>query len=138
MKTDKMTIIDDYRYWLDGKCYWCGIFVSGKNKHIDHFLPRTLGGNDGKDNLVKSCVSCNMSKNNRIWLKMPNGNILKPKKKAKRYYKVIEEDKYYLTVLTFISIIPKKTKGGNRHYSFPKDLNLSEYGKEVFYEEEEK
>ncbi len=47
-----------------GKCHYCGraLDLSG-NWHVEHQLPRALGGGDDTLNLVAACVRCNLSKN---------------------------------------------------------------------------
>lgn len=52
-------------------CRWCGRQVQALAKfsyngplaaHVDHVLPRARGGQNNRENLVLSCVSCNESK----------------------------------------------------------------------------
>lgn len=48
-------------------CRYCGRRVHQRRKgprrlHLDHVLPRSLGGGDTADNLVVSCALCNMRK----------------------------------------------------------------------------
>ena len=45
-----------------GRCYWCGVKVSWRKKHIDHVIPLILGGSNGPENLVISCPTCNLKK----------------------------------------------------------------------------
>lgn len=49
-----------------GKCHYCGtpLDLSGK-WHIEHQLPRALGGGDDALNLVAACVPCNLGKSDR-------------------------------------------------------------------------
>ncbi len=52
---------------LKNPCIYCG----KPSKHIDHFMPLCRGGSHTIDNLVPSCVSCNLSKGSKIpteWL----------------------------------------------------------------------
>lgn len=44
------------------ECYWCGVEL-GDDCHIDHVIPIALGGRDIPTNLVRSCPTCNRSKN---------------------------------------------------------------------------
>lgn len=47
----------------NGKCHYCGTTLDLLGKwHIEHQLPRALGGGDGSLNLVAACVRCNLSK----------------------------------------------------------------------------
>lgn len=44
-----------------GRCFYCGMPLDYNDFHVDHFIPKALGGKD-KDNLVPSCPDCNLSK----------------------------------------------------------------------------
>lgn len=47
----------------EGKCHYCGSALSLDGKwHVEHALPRALGGLDQVGNLFASCPSCNLSK----------------------------------------------------------------------------
>lgn len=47
----------------DGKCHYCATTLALDGKwHIEHKMPRALGGGNEPGNLVASCVSCNMKK----------------------------------------------------------------------------
>ena len=48
---------------LNGKCFYCGCDLDINNFHLDHFKAKSLG-NGQKDNLVPSCVDCNLCKSN--------------------------------------------------------------------------
>lgn len=50
----------------DGKCHYCKtpIQIDGY-WHVDHKMPRALGGDDDASNLVASCVACNLKKSDR-------------------------------------------------------------------------
>ena len=51
------------------KCQCCGIRPLKDNDvilHIDHIIPRSLGGSDSVDNLQVLCDKCNLSKQNRF------------------------------------------------------------------------
>lgn len=46
-----------------GRCHYCGTALELTGKwHIEHQLPRALGGGDGGLNLVAACVPCNLGK----------------------------------------------------------------------------
>lgn len=53
-------------YRRDGKrCLWC----NGKGKKtLDHFTPRSLGGNDATENLLTACMNCNRKRGNQTAL----------------------------------------------------------------------
>ncbi len=45
------------------KCYWCQDKLA--KYHIDHIVPLSRGGTNCPDNLVVSCPTCNLRKNNK-------------------------------------------------------------------------
>lgn len=46
-----------------GRCHYCGTALDLTGKwHIEHQLPRALGGGDEGLNLVAACVRCNLGK----------------------------------------------------------------------------
>ena len=50
-------------------CFWCDSYT--EKIHLDHITPLSKGGEDKITNLVISCPSCNVRKNNKnpeIWL----------------------------------------------------------------------
>lgn len=51
-------------------CQYCGVPCNGEG-HIDHIVPRCLGGSNSLGNYLLSCSKCNQSK---------NGKRLDPKK----------------------------------------------------------
>lgn len=57
----------------EGRCWYCGEFLLTSKEHytkteqlrwfvIDHVMPLNAGGDDGIDNLVPACWSCNSAK----------------------------------------------------------------------------
>jgi 5-methylcytosine-specific restriction endonuclease McrA len=46
----------------DFECVYCG---DKKDLTIDHFIPKSKGGNNGWKNLVTSCQNCNVTKDNK-------------------------------------------------------------------------
>lgn len=53
-----------------GACYYCKVKV-GKKYHIDHVVPISRGGSNDISNLVISCPTCNLRKNDKLpheWL----------------------------------------------------------------------
>ena len=49
----------------DKHCRYCGN-ISGPF-HIDHVVPVSQGGSSALNNLVLSCVECNLRKGARVW-----------------------------------------------------------------------
>ena len=50
---------------LYANCYYCSVEVTGKNRHEDHFEPRSRGGTDLRDNKVPACGTCNALNHHR-------------------------------------------------------------------------
>ena len=57
-------------YWkCVGKCHYCGVDLNVDGPwHVEHMMPRALGGNDDPLNLVAACVGCNLGKADRTAL----------------------------------------------------------------------
>lgn len=52
-----------------GKCHYCGEVLTLDGKwHIEHALPRALGGLDEIGNLFAACAPCNLAKSDRTAL----------------------------------------------------------------------
>ena len=51
-----------------GRCEYCHApqHVCGYRFHLDHILPKSLGGSDLLTNLSFSCASCNLAKGEKI------------------------------------------------------------------------
>jgi 5-methylcytosine-specific restriction endonuclease McrA len=50
----------------NGKCHYCGTALALEEPwHVEHQLPRALGGSDDRLNLVAACVECNLAKGDR-------------------------------------------------------------------------
>lgn len=45
-----------------GKCFYCQAPIKIDAFHVEHQLPRALGGSNADLNLVAACVPCNLSK----------------------------------------------------------------------------
>jgi 5-methylcytosine-specific restriction endonuclease McrA len=55
-----------WRYEIQkGCCYWCRKNV-GDEYHVDHVIPISRGGSDGRENIVIACPTCNRSKHNKM------------------------------------------------------------------------
>jgi hypothetical protein len=47
----------------EGKCHYCATTLTLDGKwHVEHKMPKALGGGNEPGNLVASCVACNMKK----------------------------------------------------------------------------
>lgn len=53
----------------EGRCHYCraGLTIDGP-WHVEHMLPRALGGDDADVNLVAACAPCNLAKSDRTAL----------------------------------------------------------------------
>jgi hypothetical protein len=50
----------------EGRCHYCATPLNLTGKwHVEHQLPRALGGGDNSLNLVAACVRCNLAKSDR-------------------------------------------------------------------------
>jgi hypothetical protein len=53
----------------EGRCHYCSTLLTLDGKwHVEHQLPRALGGGDDALNLVAACVRCNLEKSDRTAL----------------------------------------------------------------------
>jgi hypothetical protein len=48
-------------------CQYCGEKVSQQNATLDHFIPKSKGGDDSKDNLRTCCLVCNGIKSGKTY-----------------------------------------------------------------------
>jgi hypothetical protein len=44
------------------RCVYCGLTASQSELHVDHVVPVVDGGSDDIENLVTSCIECNLGK----------------------------------------------------------------------------
>ena len=56
-----------------GRCEYCRMHQSlqGARFHVEHIIPRCLGGPSTLENLAWACPSCNLHKSNRIEVESP-------------------------------------------------------------------
>jgi len=53
----------------DGRCHYCRTALTLEGRwHVEHMMPRALGGEDAPGNLVAACAPCNLAKNDRTAL----------------------------------------------------------------------
>ena len=53
----------------DGRCHYCrSVLTLDGRWHVEHMVPRALGGEDGAANLVAACAPCNLAKGDRTAL----------------------------------------------------------------------
>lgn len=47
-------------------CYYCGCGLDESNFTVDHIIPRSKGGDNGLNNMVPCCRTCNTAKGSKI------------------------------------------------------------------------
>ncbi len=82
-----------YELFERGKwiCQYCGENINQQNVTLDHFIPRSKGGDDSKDNLRTCCLVCNSIKSGKTYeeaapfllksIKERKGRLIKRKNK---------------------------------------------------------
>lgn len=61
----------------EARCHYCRTFLKLDGKwHIEHMVPRALGGADGAGNLVAACAPCNLAKRDRTALEFLSSNSI--------------------------------------------------------------
>jgi 5-methylcytosine-specific restriction endonuclease McrA len=59
-----------------GRCHYCATTLTLDGSwHVEHMLPRALGGEDKIGNLVAACAPCNLSKGDRTALEFVAGRV---------------------------------------------------------------
>ncbi|MGD0355917.1 MAG: HNH endonuclease [Dehalococcoidia bacterium] len=62
INADKRREIFERDRWI---CQYCGDQVKQDNATLDHFIPQSKGGDNGKDNLRTCCLMCNSVKSGK-------------------------------------------------------------------------
>lgn len=70
------------------RCRYCGADAKSVSLHIDHVLPRSVGGKDELGNLVTACADCNHGKSDRQIVGIPPGFALTADKRPARMAKM--------------------------------------------------
>lgn len=70
------------------RCRYCGVTAESATLHVDHVVPRSMGGRDDAANLVAACSDCNMGKSDRAMIAAPVGFALTPDKRPERMAKM--------------------------------------------------
>jgi len=63
-----------------GRCQYCGKKLSGKDKTIDHIIPKSRGGQNKWENVVLCCKKCNKKKGNKTPEEVGMKLLKEPKK----------------------------------------------------------
>jgi len=60
----------------EGRCHYCRMKLTLDGRwHVEHMVPRALGGEDGPGNLVAACGRCNLTKRDRTALEFVTRGI---------------------------------------------------------------
>lgn len=62
VKFTRRNIYEHYGY----RCCYCGVKFSTENLNLDHVVPRSREGATNWENIVTSCIPCNLKKANRL------------------------------------------------------------------------
>lgn len=62
VKFTRRNIYEHYRY----RCCYCGKQCSTAELNLDHVIPRSRGGKTSWDNIVTSCIPCNLKKADKL------------------------------------------------------------------------
>ncbi|MDE2107210.1 MAG: HNH endonuclease, partial [Patescibacteria group bacterium] len=47
---------------FESRCYYCGVILTTDSFHVDHKIPKYSNGTDDLNNLVPTCIKCNIAK----------------------------------------------------------------------------
>lgn len=62
----------------EGRCHYCHTTLTLDGKwHVEHMLPKALGGTDDACNLVSACVPCNLAKRDTTAIEFVTGRMVK-------------------------------------------------------------
>jgi len=76
VKFTRRNIYEHYGY----RCCYCGKKFGSTELNLEHVVPKSRGGKTGWDNIVTSCVPCNLKKANRLPDEAGMKLLLKPTK----------------------------------------------------------
>ncbi len=86
------------------RCEYCQMHQSlqGATFHVEHIIPRSLGGSSESENLAWACPSCNLHKSNRVEVLFPHAHETVPlfNPRTHRWDEHFRWEGYYLTGLT--------------------------------------
>ena len=74
VKFTRRNIYEHYKH----KCSYCGHKFPTSNLNLDHVIPRSKGGKTTWDNIVLSCIPCNMVKGSRTLAEAKMRLLVKP------------------------------------------------------------
>jgi hypothetical protein len=67
----------------EGRCHYCHAVLTLDGRwHVEHQVPRALGGDDAAGNLVAACVPCNLAKSDTTALEFVAAGVASPIERA--------------------------------------------------------
>ena len=68
MKLSRAEVQRQVEARAEQRCEYCRMHQSlqGASFHVEHIIPRSLGGKDDLDNLAWACPRCNLTKSDRL------------------------------------------------------------------------
>ena len=92
----KLRVFNKY----NGRCAYCGRKISLESMTIDHWIPKSDGGDNNIDNLFPSCLQCNKDKSNEplVLLRMKmawEGLTIKDLTNFNTMMKKVRKQKFY-------------------------------------------
>jgi 5-methylcytosine-specific restriction endonuclease McrA len=76
VKFTRRNIYEHYNY----HCVYCGKKYSSSDLNLEHVLPRSRGGKTSWDNIVTSCIPCNLKKGSKLPEEAGMKLLMKPTK----------------------------------------------------------
>ncbi|MFH1379417.1 MAG: HNH endonuclease [bacterium] len=76
VKFTRRNIYEHYKY----RCCYCGHRFATNALNLEHVIPRSRGGRSTWDNVVTSCISCNLKKGNKLISESGMNLLIKPSK----------------------------------------------------------
>lgn len=76
IKFTRRNIYEHYQY----RCCYCGKKFSPHQLNLDHVVPRSRGGKTNWNNIVTSCLECNLKKGNKLPEEAGMKLLIKPHK----------------------------------------------------------
>jgi 5-methylcytosine-specific restriction endonuclease McrA len=76
VKFTRRNIYEHYQY----RCCYCGHKFPTTELNLEHVVPRSRGGKSTWDNVVTSCVTCNLKKGNKLLHESGMTLLIKPAK----------------------------------------------------------
>ncbi len=92
-----------------GRCEYCRMHQSlqGATFHVEHVMPRCLGGLSDLDNLAWACPSCNLHKSNRVEAEAPGFHKIVPlfNPRTDKWAEHFGWDGYHIIGLTPVGLV---------------------------------